>query len=62
MWGGEETWEHVIGECMGGEGVGNWWVKMEEVLGKEGEGEWWMRELEERRRKGGVEGEGEGRV
>lgn len=29
---GEETWEHVIGEC-GGEGnKGNWWERMKEIL------------------------------
>lgn len=53
--GGEETWEHVLGECRGEEWKGNWWEKMEKILGQEGEGEWWMRELEGERRK--VEGE-----
>ena len=51
--GGEEVWEHVLGECMGGEEKGNWWDRMGEVLGGEGTGEWWMRELEKRRRRGG---------
>jgi len=58
--GGEETWEHVLGECMGREEGENWWERMRELLGQEGEGEWWMRELERRRekeggRRGGVE-------
>lgn len=63
--GGEETWEHVLGECMGEEEGEAWWEKMRRILGQGGEGEWWMRDLEKKRRvregSGGREGKERGR-
>lgn len=49
--GGEETWEHMLGESMGREEGGNWWKSLREILGQEGERERWLRELEGKREK-----------
>lgn len=49
--GGEETWEHMLVESMGGKKDGNWWESLREILGQEGEREWWLKELEEKREK-----------
>lgn len=36
--GGEETWEHMLGESMGGKKDGNWWESLRESL-RAGRGE-----------------------
>lgn len=43
---GEETWEHVLGECRGNMEEGRWDERMKEILRQGGEGERWVRELE----------------
>lgn len=48
---GEETWEHMLGESMGGKKDGNWWESLREILGQEVERERWLKELEEKREK-----------